>query len=130
MIFALLILAAAQDAQPSIDGLWKNPAGSVIIAIEPCGSTLCGNVKWASAKAKADAAKGTNQLVGSNLLTNLKPRGEDVVRPIVRARPQDPRECQDPASRSRATESVRLRNARSSVQSAGLGKDERAASSR
>lgn len=72
---ALLFFAAAQAAPQSIEGLWKNPSGSVIMSIEACGSALCGTVKWASAQAKADAAKGTDQLVGANLLTNLKPKG-------------------------------------------------------
>ena len=73
-LFLAAVQARAPAAQP-IEGLWKNPSGSVIMSIEPCGAALCGTVKWASAQAKADAAKGTNQLVGANLLTNLKPNG-------------------------------------------------------
>lgn len=73
----LILAAAAQAAQPSIDGLWKNPAGTVIIAIGPCGQSRCGTVKWASPAAIADAAKGTSTLVGSDLLTGLKPRGQN-----------------------------------------------------
>src|SRR6476620_8425949 len=68
-ITALLALAAAQAP---IEGLWKNPSGSVIMAIAPCGDLLCGTVKWASEKAKKDAAKGTKQLIGADLLTALK----------------------------------------------------------
>lgn len=75
MIISLLLAAQAAAAPQPIEGLWKNPSGSVIMSIEPCGTLLCGTVKWASAQAKADAAKGTNQLVGANLLTNLKPKG-------------------------------------------------------
>jgi uncharacterized protein (DUF2147 family) len=73
---ALLGLTAAQQpAQPSIQGQWKSPGGNSIIGIAPCGATLCGTVLWASEKAKQDAKKGTDQLVGSQLLTNLKAKG-------------------------------------------------------
>jgi uncharacterized protein (DUF2147 family) len=70
---ALFFAAAAPAAASSVEGLWKNPSGSVIIGIRPCGTLLCGTVKWASAKAKADAAKGTDQLVGAELLSKVKP---------------------------------------------------------
>jgi uncharacterized protein (DUF2147 family) len=71
---ALLLLAHAQSSAPSeLEGLWKNPSGSVIIGIRSCGTLLCGTVRWASAKAKADAAKGTEQLVGAELLSKVKP---------------------------------------------------------
>ena len=74
-ILGLLALAAAQEPPAAaIDGRWANPSGSVIIDIAPCGEARCGTVKWASAKAIADARKGTGQLIGSNLLTDLKER--------------------------------------------------------
>ena len=67
-----IALTAAQEPSPAIDGRWVNPSGSVIIDIAACGEARCGTVKWASAKAINDARKGTDQLVGSNLLTELK----------------------------------------------------------
>lgn len=71
----LALVAILQDPPASaIDGSWANPNGSVIIAIGPCGAARCGTVIWASDKAKADARKGTEQLVGSNLLTGLEER--------------------------------------------------------
>ena len=66
------LTAADEPQQPAIDGRWINPGESVIIDIAPCGATHCGTVKWASDKAIADAAKGTTQLVGSDLLTGLQ----------------------------------------------------------
>ena len=66
----LLLIAAAQP--DSITGRWKSPGGNSIIDIAPCGSQLCGTVVWASAKAKKDAAKTTDQLVGTQLLTGLQ----------------------------------------------------------
>ena len=74
--FALVPLASAANAAP-IEGRWQNPKDSVIIDVAPCGGgTLCGKVSWASAKAKADARKGgTTSLVGTQLLSGLKPDG-------------------------------------------------------
>ena len=68
-----LFLAAGQaGAAAPIEGLWRSPGGNSIIGIAPCGDALCGTVKWASAKAIKDARKGTDQLVGSALLTGLQ----------------------------------------------------------
>jgi uncharacterized protein (DUF2147 family) len=74
--FALLPMASAAYAEP-IEGRWQNPKDSVIIDVAPCGAgTWCGRVTWASPKAKADARKGgTERLVGTQLLTGLKPDG-------------------------------------------------------
>ena len=70
----LLFASAAHAQDAAIDGRWANPDASVIIDIAPCGETRCGTVAWASEQAKADARKGTDRLVGSNLLTGLEER--------------------------------------------------------
>jgi uncharacterized protein (DUF2147 family) len=75
LILALIAQAAGQEpAEPSIQGMWRSPGGNSIIAIAPCGAYLCGIVAWASDKAKKDASKLTNQLVGTQILTNLEER--------------------------------------------------------
>ena len=71
MIAALFALAAASAP---IEGAWKSPGGNSIIAVAPCGPTWCGTVAWASPKAKQDARKTTDQLVGTKLLTGLRER--------------------------------------------------------
>ena len=71
----LALAIALADPGSTIEGLWMNPAESVVIAIAPCGETLCGTVVWATEQAKRDARKGTDTLVGSALLTRLKPTG-------------------------------------------------------
>lgn len=65
--------ARADDAQ--IWGVWQNPKASVKLEIRHCGQdAACGVVVWASAKAQADALKGSGQpLVGSTLFRDLKP---------------------------------------------------------
>jgi uncharacterized protein (DUF2147 family) len=76
LAFAALMQAAAQDSgQASILGQWRSPGGNSIIAIAPCGESLCGTVAWASEKAQQAARKTTSQLIGTQLLTALQPRG-------------------------------------------------------
>lgn len=63
-------------APAPVVGTWRNPSGSVRIAIRPCGPNLCGTVVAASDKAKADAARGgTPNLIGSRLFDGLTPAG-------------------------------------------------------
>ena len=66
-------------ADEGLPGVWKNPKGSVHVSISNCGSGACGEVAWASAKAKADARKGgTENLVGLQLFRNFTPQKERV----------------------------------------------------
>ena len=68
----LLMASSAQAQDASIDGRWRSPGGNSIMEIAPCGSDKCGTVAWASDKAKKDAAKATDQLIGTQLLTGLQ----------------------------------------------------------
>ena len=71
--FALLAAATAptQPAAP-IRGYWKNPIGSAIIAIAPCGNALCGKVVWASARGRREVARNAPNVVGTTVLTGLR----------------------------------------------------------
>ena len=70
---AFFLIAGAAEAQETpIEGRWRSPGGNSIIEIAPCGSALCGTVAWASDRAKKDAAKATDQLIGTQLLTGLE----------------------------------------------------------
>lgn len=60
----------------AIEGLWKNPIGSAIIAIAPCGNHLCGKVVWASARGKREASTSTPNVVGTTVLTGVRPSGK------------------------------------------------------
>lgn len=74
---ALLALTAAQTPERApIEGNWKNPVGSAIIAIAPCGAQLCGKVVWASARGRREAAKSTPDVVGTTVLTGLRRNGD------------------------------------------------------
>lgn len=72
---ALLLAAQAATAAP-IEGRWRSPGGNSIIDVARCGEGWCGTVAWASAKAKKDAEKATSQLVGTQLLSEVKEAGE------------------------------------------------------
>jgi uncharacterized protein (DUF2147 family) len=73
---ALLLLTGAQEPPGSIEGVWRSPGGNSIMKVAPCGEGPCGTVAWASDKAKKDSSKVTNQLVGTQLLTGLKQKGD------------------------------------------------------
>ncbi|NUQ18827.1 MAG: DUF2147 domain-containing protein [Sphingomonas sp.] len=71
----ILAFVAAQPAQHApIEGLWKNPIGSAIIAVAPCGNAYCGKVVWASARGQREVAKTTSHVVGTAVLTGVKPK--------------------------------------------------------
>lgn len=72
---ALMAFSAAQPAPSAIEGYWKNPIGSAIIAIAPCGNTLCGKVVWASARGQREVAKNTSNVIGTTVLTGLRKSG-------------------------------------------------------
>jgi uncharacterized protein (DUF2147 family) len=70
---ALLALTAAQPApRAPIEGQWKNPIGSAIIAIAPCRDAFCGKVVWASARGQREASTSTSHVAGTVVLTGLK----------------------------------------------------------
>ena len=75
VLASLILTAATIAAQPPapIQGYWKNPDGSAIIALAPCGNSFCGRVVWASARGRREVAKTTSNIVGTIVLTGLRP---------------------------------------------------------
>ena len=69
IIFAFVAPSAVQ-AQPRapIEGNWKNPIGSAIISVAPCGDVL-------SARGQREASTSTSNVVGTTVLTGLKQAG-------------------------------------------------------
>ena len=67
-----LAVIVLQPGQLDPQGQWRNPQGSVIVSIAPCGDSFCGVVRWASDAAKADARRGgTDQLIGTEVLSEF-----------------------------------------------------------
>ena len=72
----MLLALAFMAADAPIEGRWKNPSGSVVVAIGSCGDAYCGTVASASDQAKADARRGgTASLIGTQLMTGFKAAG-------------------------------------------------------
>jgi uncharacterized protein (DUF2147 family) len=77
LVIYLLVVMLSQTSEEPLAGNWRNPSGSVIIAILPCGDALCGRVEWASNQATADARRGgTDSLIGAELLSNFVPTAD------------------------------------------------------
>lgn len=76
-----VVLPAGVAASP-IEGQWRNPKNSVVVRVAPCGGgAWCGTVVHASAKVKNNARKGgTANIIGSRLLTGLRPAGRGAYR--------------------------------------------------
>lgn len=76
LLTSLTLVAAPASAQ-AIEGQWTNYKKNVVVQVERCGAAYCGRVVQASEKAKAKARKGgTPNLVGTQILTGLKPIGD------------------------------------------------------
>lgn len=76
LFLAAVLAAAPLHAASPVTGTWRNPAGSVEVAMAPCGVRLCGTIVWASDKAKDDAGRGgTDQLIGTQLFRGLEADG-------------------------------------------------------
>ena len=78
---SVLATPASALAKAPIEGRWVNPKGSVTVRIGACGPAFCGTVIDASAKAKETARKGgTPSLVGTQVMSDLRPRGDGTYR--------------------------------------------------
>jgi uncharacterized protein (DUF2147 family) len=74
---AFLTVPAAASAQEALEGQWRNPKGSLVVRLSQCGNAYCGTVVRASERAKEGARKGgTANLIGTRILTNLRPAGK------------------------------------------------------
>lgn len=71
----LALSTASTPGAAPIEGYWKNPIGSAIIAIAPCGRAWCGKVAWASPRGRREASKSTPDVVGTMVLTGIQRAG-------------------------------------------------------
>jgi len=84
--FVLLTVAVpvTASAKAAIEGHWRNPKGSVIVRVAPCGDAWCGTVVDASDRAKASARRGgTPNLIGTRILSAVRPTGDGTYRGVV-----------------------------------------------
>ena len=71
---AALGASASANAQ-ALEGKWSNPKRSVIVNVERCGEAYCGTVSWASDKNKAKVSENGRKLIGTRILSDLRPAG-------------------------------------------------------
>jgi uncharacterized protein (DUF2147 family) len=67
-------LASAQ----ALEGKWTNPKRNVIVNVARCGNAYCGTVSWATAKNREKVAENGRNLVGTRILSDLRPAGDGV----------------------------------------------------
>ena len=75
LILLSLAIAAAPASAQSLEGRWANPKRSVIVRVDRCGDAYCGTVSWASEHNRERVAEKGRQIVGTRILTGLKPAG-------------------------------------------------------
>ena len=76
ILLSALIFASPATAQ-ALEGQWTNFKKNVVVQVERCGPAYCGRVVQASERAKEKARKGgTPNLIGTQILTGLKPLGD------------------------------------------------------
>ena len=69
----LLLPSPALPQQGANKNVWRNPSNSVHVRIYQCGTSRCGVVIWANAKAQSDSARGgTPKLVGTQLFREFR----------------------------------------------------------
>lgn len=73
---SMLLAAPSALAAQSLEGNWTNPKRSVIVKVDRCGEAYCGTVSWASQHNRDKVAGEGRTLVGTRILTDLKPAGD------------------------------------------------------
>jgi uncharacterized protein (DUF2147 family) len=60
----------------ALEGKWTNPKRSVIVNVARCGDAYCGIVSWASARNREKVSDNGRKLIGTRILSDLRPAGE------------------------------------------------------
>ncbi|HEU0283930.1 MAG TPA: DUF2147 domain-containing protein [Sphingomicrobium sp.] len=72
---AVAIGAPASAQAQALEGKWTNPKRSVIVNVARCGEAYCGTVSWASARNREKVAEDGRKLIGTRILSDLRPAG-------------------------------------------------------
>jgi uncharacterized protein (DUF2147 family) len=67
--------APASASAQALEGKWTNPKRSVIVNVARCGDAYCGTVSWATEKTRDKVAENGRRLVGTRILSDLRPAG-------------------------------------------------------
>ena len=72
---AVALGAPASAKAQALEGKWTNPKKSVIVNVARCGDAYCGTVSWATDKNRAKVADNGRKLIGTRILSDLRPAG-------------------------------------------------------
>ena len=72
--------APASASAQALEGKWTNPKRSVIVNVARCGEAYCGTVSWATEKTRDKVAENGRKLVGTRILSDLRPAGNGTYR--------------------------------------------------
>ena len=75
---AVALGAPASASAQALEGKWTNPKRNVIVNVARCGSAYCGTVSWASEKTRDKVAENGRKLLGTRILSDLRPAGGGV----------------------------------------------------
>ena len=73
---AMALGAPASASAQALEGKWTNPKRSVIVNVARCGNAYCGTVSWASEKTRDKVAESGRKLVGTRILSDIRPAGD------------------------------------------------------
>ena len=73
---AMALGASASASAQALEGKWTNPKRSVIVNVARCGDAYCGTVSWATEKTRDKVAENGRKLVGTRILSDLRPTGD------------------------------------------------------
>jgi len=73
---AVALGTPASASAQALEGKWTNPKRSVIVNVARCGTAYCGTVSWATEKTRDKVAENGRKLVGTRILSDLRPTGD------------------------------------------------------
>lgn len=75
---AVALGAPAAASAQALEGKWTNPKRSVIVNVARCGEGYCGTVAWATPRNREKVAENGRKLIGTRILSDLRPAGDGV----------------------------------------------------
>jgi uncharacterized protein (DUF2147 family) len=75
---AVALGAPAAARAQALEGKWTNPKRSVVVNVARCGEAYCGTVSWATPKNREKVAENGRNLIGTRILSDLRPAGDGV----------------------------------------------------
>jgi uncharacterized protein (DUF2147 family) len=75
---AVALGAPASARSQALEGKWTNPKRSVVVQVARCGEAYCGTVAWATPRNREKVAENGRNLIGTRILSDLRPAGDGV----------------------------------------------------